>query len=94
MKPSDLKKRLRADRPTSVVSVRMPDDVIEDLKRLSPKLGLPGIEAIICHYVGKNLRQDLERFESVPNHLLIDSLKKHGISEHVINEAIADVAYG
>ncbi len=91
MKPSELKKRLRADRPASVVGVRMPDDVIDDLKRVAAFLNLPGVEALIGHYVGKCLREDLERLETLPTHAFIDSLKRHGVPETVINEAIAEV---
>jgi len=72
-----LKKRLRQDRPASVVQVRMPDDVIEDLKRIAPKLGIPDYQALICHYVGKGLREDVER---------------HGVSETTIHEAVEDIA--
>ena len=69
----------------------MPDDVIEYLQRIAPKLGIPGYEAVICHYVGKGLREDLERLENAPVEELIKSLKRHGVSEEKINEAVADM---
>jgi hypothetical protein len=92
MKINNLKKRLRKDRSTSIIQVRMPDDVIEDLKRIAPKLGIPGYQALICHYVGKCLREDLEKLENTPVDELIKSLKRHGVSEETINEAVADMA--
>ena len=88
----NLKKRLRQDRPTSVVQIRMPDDVVEDLQRIAPKLGIPDYQALICHYVGKGLREDLERLDNTPVDELIESLKRHGVSEETINEAVADMA--
>ena len=92
MNINTLKKRLRQDRPTSVVEIRMPDDVIEDLKRIAPKLGIPNYQALICHYVGKGLREDLERLEYMPIDELIEHLKRRGVSEDTINEAVADMA--
>jgi len=92
MNINNLKKRLRKDRPTSVVQIRMPDDVIEDLKRIAAKLGIPSYQALICHYVGKCLRDDLERLENTPVEDLIKSLKRHGVPEETINEAVADMA--
>jgi hypothetical protein len=92
MKINNLRKRLRQDRPTSVVQIRMPDDVIEDLTRIAPKLGIPSYEALICHYVGKCLREDLERLEHSPIDELLESLKRHGVSEDTISEAVADMS--
>ena len=92
MNINSLKNRLRSDRPSSVVQVRMPDDVIDDLQRIAPKLGIPDYRALICHYVGKGLREDLERFEHTPMDDLIESLKRHGVSETVIYEAVNDMA--
>lgn len=69
----------------------MPDDVVEDLKRIAPKLGIPDYQALICHYVGKGLREDLERFEHDPVDELINSLKRHGVSEKTISEAVAEI---
>lgn len=91
MNINTLKKRLRPDRSSSVVQVRMPDDVIADLERIAPKLGIPDYQALICHYVGKCLREDLERFEHDPVDELVNSLKRHGVSEETINEAIAEM---
>ena len=70
----------------------MPDDVIEDLKRIAPKLGIPDYQALICHYVGKGLREDVERLDHTPMDELIESLKRHGVSETTIHEAVEDIA--
>lgn len=91
MNINNLKKRLRKDRPTSVVEIRIPNDVIEDLKRIAPKLGIPNYQALICHYVGKGLREDLERLEHTPIDELIEHLKRRGVPENTFNEAVADM---
>ena len=60
MKIETLRKRLDKDRPMTSVTIRMPEDVIEDLKRIAPKLGFSGYQPLIRAYVGQGLREDLE----------------------------------
>ena len=56
MNSSDLKTRLRKDRPTTTIRLRMPSDVLEDLLRLAPRLRMRDAHAIIRFYVGQGLR--------------------------------------
>ncbi len=49
------------DRPTRPITIRMPEDVLEDLKRVAPTRDLPGYQSLIKFYVRQGLRLDLER---------------------------------
>jgi hypothetical protein len=49
------------DRPTRPITIRMPVDVVEDLKRVAPTGDLPGYQSLIKFYVRQGLRLDLER---------------------------------
>lgn len=60
MKTGDLKKRLRKDRPMITVSLRMPEDVVDDLQRIAPRLGFASYQALLRAYVGQGLRRHLE----------------------------------
>ncbi len=91
MKIEKLKKRLQKNRPMTTVSIRFPEGVIEDLKQVAPLLGFSGYQPLIRAYVGQGLRVDLERFDNELLPALVDNLKKRGISESVINEALAEV---
>ncbi|MGH9380317.1 MAG: hypothetical protein ACRD2Z_06870 [Thermoanaerobaculia bacterium] len=92
MKTSDLKKRLRKDRPMTTISIRMPEDVIEELKRVAPLLGFSGYQPLIRAYVGQGLRQDLARLEAtVELSQFITSLTRHGVDEALIAEAMNDL---
>ena len=93
MKASDLKKRLKKDRPMSSVTIRMPEDVVEDLKRIAPLLGFSGYQPLLRHYVGQGMRADLERLDSGAVHDLVESLKRHGVDEMLINQAMADMSH-
>lgn len=74
----------------SSVTLRMPDDIVEELKRVAPTLGFSGYQPLIRAYIGKGLRLDLARLEerSVPR--LIASLKRRGVAENLIRKALAD----
>jgi hypothetical protein len=91
MKTSDLRKRLRKDRPMTTISLRMPEDVVDDLKRIAPRLGFSGYQPLLRAYVGQGLRRDLERLDgTVELSEFIDSLARHGVDEAVIAEAMAE----
>ncbi len=94
MKIETLKKRLDRDRPMTSVTIRMPDDVVDDLKRLAPLLGFSGYQPLLRAYVGRGLRKDLEHLDSDKVSALVSSLKRHGVSEDVIQEALSDVMHG
>ena len=95
MKTTDLKKRLRKDRPMITISVRMPEDVIDDLKAVAPRLGFSGYQPLLRAYVGQGLRKDLQRLGGdIELTEFIDSLARHGVDEAVIAEAMAEVKGG
>ena len=75
----------------AMVSIRMPEDVVDDLKRLAPLLGFAGYQPLMRAYIGQGLRRDLERLEAQPGlEHLIASLRKHGVSDKVIASALAE----
>jgi hypothetical protein len=83
-------KRLRKDRPMTTISIRMPEDVIEDLKDIAPGLGYAGYQPLIRAYIGRGLRKDLEKLDRSPGRALAESLRKRGMSDSVIAEVIAE----
>ncbi|NUM77115.1 hypothetical protein HUU40_22380 [candidate division KSB1 bacterium] len=91
MKINELKKRLQKKRPMKTVSLRIPEDVVNDLQRLAPRLGFSDFQALMRAYIGQGLRADLERLENNPelSHL-IDNLRRHGVDEAVIAAAMAE----
>ncbi len=91
MKLEQLRKRLDKQRPMTTISMRFPVDVLEDLKRVAPLRGFSGYQPLIRAYVGQGLRVDLERLEQDPVTVLVESLKRHGVSEELLQEALAEV---
>ncbi|MEQ9549275.1 MAG: hypothetical protein RIM23_06620 [Coleofasciculus sp. G3-WIS-01] len=93
MKTETLKKRLDKNRPMTSITIRIPEDVVEDLKRVAPLLGFSGYQPLIRAYIGQGLRVDLERLEGDTVSALIASLKRRGVSDEVIHEALSEVAH-
>jgi hypothetical protein len=85
-----IQRRLKKDRPMAVISLRMPEDVIEDLKEIAPSLGFSGYQPLIRAYIGQGLRKDQARMENSQVQMLTESLRKHGISDQVISAIVAE----
>jgi hypothetical protein len=83
-------KRLRRDRPMTTISIRVPEDVIDDLKLLAPLLGFSGYQPLIRAYIGQGLRKDLARLEPDQMKAVAESLRRHGVNEQVIADAFAE----
>ena len=93
MKIETLKERLRRDRPMKSITLRMPEDVVEELKAIAPLLGFSGYQPLMRAYIGQGLRQDLEKLEASNVLELIDSLKRLGVEDNVINNALAEITH-
>ena len=88
MKTETLKRRLSRDRPMASVTLRIPEDVVEDLKRVAPALGFSGYQPLIRAYIGQGLRDDLERLEGTPVARLVEELRRQGVSSEIIERAL------
>ena len=92
MKTSDLRARLQKSRPMTSITIRMPADVLRDLKRVAPLLGFSGYQPLIRAYIGQGLRRDLEKVQRQPDFdRLLKSLRRHGVTEEVLTSAMADL---
>lgn len=90
MKVDKLSQRLKKDRPMTMVSLRIPDDVLDDLKRVAPLLSFSGYQALMKAYIGQGLRADIERLDgSIDISAMIESLRKQGVGDEVISSALA-----
>ena len=87
-------KRLREDRPMTTISIRIPADVIEDLKSIAPALGYSGYQPLIRAYIGRGLRKDLDRLDNSRAQVLAESLRKRGMSDSMIAEVIEETKVG
>jgi hypothetical protein len=92
MKMDKLRERMRKDRPMTAITLRMPEDVVADLKTVADRLGFSGYQPLIRAYVGQGLRTDLERLEKEQAlDSLVEILKRQGVSQEILARAIAEV---
>ena len=56
------------DRPKTAVTIEIPVDVVEDLRRVAQTKDMTGLHELIRYYVGRALKQDLDQLRA-------DSLK-------------------
>jgi len=91
MKLETIKKRLSKDRPMTSVTLRMPEDVVNDLKKVAPLKGFSGYQGLLRAYVGAGLREDLERMEGSAVAQLIEKLRADGVPEAKLNKAVSSL---
>jgi len=89
---------LHKDRPAKHISIRIPEDVLEDLKRVAPLKGVSGYQALIKFYIGQGLRKDLRdlwhsehagKLETVLAECGIDPDQRREILDRLREESIA-----
>jgi len=81
-----IKKRLQRDRPMASVTVRMPKDVVESMKRIAPIRGLSGYQTLLKLYLSEGLRRDEALLESQMT-TFIRALRDQGVPADAIEKA-------
>jgi hypothetical protein len=83
---------MKTERKKMMVSLRIPEDVVENLKRIAPLKGMSGYQALIKYYVGMGLRRDLEMLwlQEVPERIQ-GILAKHGLTGDVQDELLEEL---
>lgn len=74
------------------VTLRMPEDVVDDLKRVAPLKGYSGYQTLVRAYVGAGLRDDMERLEGSAVARLIEKLRESGVPEETLTKAASEVS--
>ena len=72
--------------------MRIPVDVLEDLKRVAPRKGVTGYQGLIKLYIGQALRKDLAELreeDAAERARLV--LERHTVAADVIEEVVAAV---
>ena len=92
--PERIKTRMAKDRPMTVITLRIAQDVVDSMKEIAPHKGFVGYQALLKSYVSEGLRRDEAQYAFGPTARLLDALKKHGVPQNVLDdaarEAVAD----
>ena len=87
-----LKKRLKKDRPSTTITMRIPADVVESLKAVAPMRGFSAYQTLLKSYISEGLRRDEAQFDRNTAQRLAAALKRRGVAENVLQEALREVA--
>jgi hypothetical protein len=87
-----LKKRLAKDRPVTSITLRIPVDVVDSLKTIAPHKGYAGYQTLLKSYISEGLRRDEAMYANDSIERLARALKKRGVSEKLLDEALRDAA--
>jgi hypothetical protein len=86
-----LKKRMVKDRPSTTITMRIPVDVVESLKAIAPTRGLAGYQTLLKLYISEGLRRDEAQADLQTLRRLSDALRKRGVKDSVLKEALAEI---
>lgn len=85
-----LKKRLSKDRPGTTITMRIPVDVVESLKSIAPTRGFTAYQTLLKSYISEGLRRDEAQADLNTLRRLTEALRRRGVKESVLREAIAE----
>ena len=85
-----LKSRLAKDRPRTTITMRIPVDVVDALKAIAPARGFTGYQTLLKSYISEGLRRDEAQAELQTLRRLTEALKRRGVKESVLREALAE----
>jgi hypothetical protein len=88
-----LRKRLKKDRPSTTITMRIPADIVESLKAVAPMRGFTAYQTLLKSYISEGLRRDEAQFDQHTARRLADALKRRGVAENVLQEAMAEIAH-
>lgn len=87
-----LKTRLKKERPMSSVTLRMPQDIVDDLKAMAPELGFNGYQPLIRAYISEGMRRDEAKLYYTPAKRMAEALKAKGVDPELVDEALVEAS--
>lgn len=88
-----LRKRLKKDRPTTTITMRIQVDVVESLKAIAPTRGFTAYQTLLKSYISEGLRRDEAELEQQTARKLTEALKRRGVPESLLQEALAEAQH-
>ena len=86
-----LKKRLTKEREMTTITMRIPADVVESLKEIAPQKGFTGYQTLLKSYISEGLRKDEAQLSNATSARLIEALRRRGVSDAVLKEAVKEL---
>ncbi len=81
-------KRLVKAPPMSLISMRLPEHMIDELREIAAARGFSGYQGLIRYYISQGARKDIEEMDAPNLENVARALKEHGVPKKVIDEAL------
>ena len=96
MKMTDrIKRNMQPAKAMTLISLRLPNHVIDDLKEVAPSMGSGGYQVLIRAYISNGLRNQLaEREAQRAKDSTVDEFSQRLIAHGVPEQAMADMRAG
>ena len=91
-----IKRNMQPNKPMTLISLRLPGHVIEDLKEVAPLFGFEGYQSLVRAYISNGLRKHLaekeaKRAKDSTVEEFSQRLMDHGVPELAIRKAVAEM---
>ena len=84
-----IKKPMVKDPPMSLISMRLPANMIDELKEIAAAKGFSGYQDLIRYYVSQGMREDLAALDGPKSDAIAGVLAASGVPRGIIDKAIA-----
>ena len=74
------------------ISIRLSEDLIAMLETTSQEFGFKRIQGLIRLYIRQGLDRDNDTYTIAHDEVFLETLRKKGVSQKLIDEAIADAS--
>lgn len=86
-----IKSRLNKDAPAMLpIHLRLSEEVIAHLEHTAKEHGFNAIQGLIRLYIRQGLNRDNEAYSLAKDTVFLAKLKRKGVSQKLIDEALAD----
>lgn len=83
--------RRRKDNQVTTISLRIPMDIVDSLKRIAPMRGFDTHRTLLASYISAGLRRDESELTRLTVSGLTEALLRRGVSVALIQEALAEI---
>jgi hypothetical protein len=84
-------KSLQQGNPMVSITISVPADVVDSMKRIAPLRGFTEYQAMLKSYINEGFRRDEYRYSSISMARFIEALKEYGVPDVVIQQATRDL---
>lgn len=93
-KPRYLDQRRDPHRPMINITMRLPEDVVDDLKQMAPLVGFRGYQALIRAYIGQGLARHVTEINQRSDPAVAAALQRRGWNEEEIAVLLHEIQTG